>query len=149
MVQSPRKGTYVMTTVGHLGNKPLSKEQFEASPNRDTAVNALIEFTIEQIYKKTSRQIGASSMIVSEKHALQSDTGVSFYISTAHFLDLPTAESTKKFAVGMAGIHVAPFGKDYVITFLMVSPIDPKATSENETMTRVFNSFHVAGERPR
>jgi len=42
-----------------------------------------------------------------------------------------------------------PFEKDYVVSFLMITPVDPKATEENETITNVFNSFHVAGERPR
>jgi len=30
----------------------------------------------------------------------------------------------------------------------MITPVDPKATAENEIMTTVFNSFHIVGERP-
>jgi hypothetical protein len=60
------------------------KRQFESSPNRDAAVEAMIELSVEQIYKKTSRDIGAERMIVSEKRVQPSDAGIMFYLSTAH-----------------------------------------------------------------
>ena len=31
----------------------------------------------------------------------------------------------------------------------MQTPVDPKATEENATVTNVFNSVHIVGERPR
>jgi hypothetical protein len=45
-------------------------------------------------------------------------------------------------------IHIIPFEKTYVVGFLMVSPLDRAATADNEIMSRVFNSFHILGERP-
>jgi hypothetical protein len=139
LVQSPRKGGYVMALVGKFG-KSVTKEQFERSPNRESAVNGMIEWTIEQVYKQTSRNVGASRMLVSEKRGVPSDVGIKFYISTAHFV--------KEVPMLVAGVHVIPFGKDYLITFLMITPVDPKAMAENEIMTKVFNSFHIVGERP-
>jgi hypothetical protein len=48
----------------------------------------------------------------------------------------------------MAGIHIVPFEKPYMITFTMFTPMDRTATKDNEIITRVFNSFHSLGERP-
>jgi hypothetical protein len=31
---------------------------------------------------------------------------------------------------------------------MMITPVDRTATKDNETITRVFNSFHVLGEQP-
>lgn len=129
-----------MALVGHIG-RSITKEQFENSPNRDTMLTRMIEFTVDQVYKKASRDIGASSMIVSEKRPLASDVGIKFYIATGSVVE--------NGMVGVAGIHVIPFEKDYMVTFLMIHPVNPKATAENETMTQVFNSFHLIGEPPR
>src|SRR2546425_210373 len=103
-------------------------------------MEALIEMTLDQIYKKTSRDISADRMIVSEKREVPSNAGLCFYISTAHIKSNVT--------MLMAGIHIIPFDKPYAVNFTMVSPVDPKATEDNDTMTRVFNSFHILGERP-
>ncbi len=139
IVRHPTKPMQVMATVGHLG-KTLTKRQFESSPNRDAAVEAMMELSLEQVYKKTSRDIGADRMIVSEKRVLPSDAGIKFYISTAHIKGNVTTL--------VAGMHIVPFEKPYVVIFTMVTPVDPTATADNETITRVFNSFHVLGEQP-
>ena len=139
LVQSPRWGTYMLTTVGRIGNKPLSKEKVEANPNRDAAVNAMIESTVEEIYKKTSQQIGASSMTVHEKRAVPSAEGLAFYIATEHVVNT----ANKTLSMGVAGLHVIPFGKDYLINFVMIAPLDPNATAENELLKRIFNSFRL------
>jgi hypothetical protein len=125
-------------TNGHIG-KTITKRQFESSPNRDAAVEAMIELSVEQIYKKTSRDIGAERMIVSEKQVQPSDAGIMFYLSTAHIKGSIT--------MLMAGIHIAPFENPYMITFTMFTPVDRTATKDNEIITRVFNSFHILGER--
>ena len=130
---------YVIAAIGHIG-RDLTKKEFESSPNRDTMVEAIMDFTIEQVYKKTSRDLGAERMIVSEKRALPSDIGIKFYISTAHIKDNVTTL--------IAGTHIAPFGKPYMVTFTMVSPVDKTATRDNATITRVFRSFHILGEKP-
>jgi len=129
---------HVMALVGDLG-KTITKRQFESSPNRDAVVEAMMEFTVEQAYKKTSRDIGAGRMIVSEKRVLPSDTGVQFYISTANIKG--------NAVILVAGVHIVPFEKPYMITFMMITPVDRNATKDNETITRVF-SFHILGERP-
>jgi len=130
-----------MAIAGNLG-KSLTREQFEGNPNREAMVNAMIDFSVEQMYKKLSRTLGASSIIVSERRPLVSDVGIKFYIATANVI-------TGKGVIVVSGQHIIPFGKDYMVTFVMVTPADPKATGENETLTSVFNSFHVAGESPR
>jgi len=94
------------------------------------------------VYKKASRSIGAESIIVTERRALPSEVGLKFYIAAGNVV-------AGKAFIGTAGIHIIPFGKDYMVTFLMTTAVDPKATEENETITNVFNSFHLAGERPR
>jgi hypothetical protein len=140
LLQSTRKNSSVMALVGHVG-RSITKEQFENSPNRDTMLTTMIDFTVDQVYKKASRDIGASRMIVSEKRPLPSDVGIKFYISTGSVVE--------NGMVAVAGIHVIPFGKDYMVTFLMIHPVNRNATAENETMEQVFNSFHLVGEPPR
>ncbi|MBI4190996.1 MAG: hypothetical protein HY525_10720 [Betaproteobacteria bacterium] len=139
IVRHPTKPMRVMATVGQIG-KSLTRQQFESSPNRDAAVTAMMELSVEQIYKKASREIGAERMIVSEKKVQPSDAGITFYISTGHIKHNAT--------ILMAGIHVVPFEKSYMVTFTMITPVDKTATEDNETITRVFNSFHLLGERP-
>lgn len=139
LVRHPTKPMRVMATVGHIG-KTITKRQFESSPVRDATLEALIELSVEQVYKKASREIGAERMIVSEKRGLPSDAGIRFYISTAHFKGRTT--------MVVAGFHIVPFEKPYMVNFTMITPLDPAATKDNETITRVFNSFHVLGEGP-
>ncbi len=139
IVRHPTKPMRVMATVGQIG-KTLTKRQFESSAKRDAVVEAMMELSLEQVYKKTSRDIGADRMIVSEKRVLPSDAGIKFYISTAHIKGRVT--------MLVAGIHIMPFEKPYGVVFLMITPVYRTATADNETITRVFNSFHVLGERP-
>jgi hypothetical protein len=139
IIRHPVKPMRVLASVGHIG-KTLTKQQFKSSSNRDAVVEAMMEFTVEQVYKKTSRDMDAEKMIISEKRVLPSDTGIQFYISTAHIKDNVTTL--------MAGIHVVPFEKPYMVTFTMITPVDPTATKDHEIITRVFNSFHILGERP-
>ena len=79
-------------------------------------------------------------MLVSEKRVQPSDTGIKFYISTSHIKGNVT--------MIVAGIHIVPFEKPYMVTFTMIAPVDRTATKDNETITRVFNSFHVLDEKP-
>ena len=138
IVRHPTKPMHVMTTVSHIG-KTMTKLQFESSPNRDAAVEGIMELSLEQ-YKKTSRDIGAKRMIVSEKRQIPSNVGIKFYISTAHVKGRVT--------MLVSGIHIIPFGKPYMIIFMMIAPVDRAATADNKAITRIFNSFHVLGERP-
>jgi hypothetical protein len=120
-IRHPIKPMRVMATIGHIG-RTLTKQQFESSPNRDAVVEGMMELSIEQVYKKTSRDMGAEQMIVSEKRVRPSDAGISFYISTAHIKGNVT--------ILMAGIHLVPFEKPYMITFTMMTPVDRTATKD-------------------
>ena len=138
MICHPTKPMRVMAMVGNIG-KTITKHEFESSPNRDAVVEGLIELSLEQ-YKKMSRNIGAEWMIVSEKRMIPSDVGIKFYISTAH--------AKGKVTMLIAGEHILPFEKPYMVMFTMITPVDRTATKDNESITRVFNSFHMLGERP-
>lgn len=139
LVTSP-KGNTVSVIVLEVG-KTLSKRDFQSNPQSAQIVDAFIDFTIEQVYKKMSHEVGATRMMVVERQVLQSDLGVKFYINTGHFV-------RDKLLVNVAGIHAIPFEKEHIITFVMTSVVDPKAKQEHETLTRVFNSFHLVGEKP-
>jgi len=142
VMKSP-KSTMLMAIVGKL-EESISKQAFVSNPNSKAIVDAMINYTIESVYKKTSRDVGATRMVVGEKRAIPSEMAVKFFVSTVHFVKKEQGE----LPVVVAGIHYIPFEKDYLITFLMTSPLNPKATDENETIKSVLNSFHLVGEKP-
>ena len=142
IMKSP-KSTQLMVIVAKLESS-ISKQAFVNNPNSNTIVEAMINYTIESVYKKTSREVGASRMVVSEKHEVPSEIAVKFFVSTTHFIKTEKGE----LPVVVAGIHYIPFEKDQLITLLMTSPLNPKATDENETVKNVLNSFHLVGEKP-
>lgn len=131
----------VSATISKVG-KAFTKKQFEDHPSRDKIADGMMNLTVEQIYKKTSKDINATRMVVAEKEILPSDSGIKFYISTLHFV------GEKNIPAGVAGTHLYPFNKDYLINFVMVTPLKKDAKEENETCTKVFNSFHLVGENP-
>ena len=92
------------------------------------------------IFGQHLRDIGAEKMTVSEKRALSSDVGIKFYISTVHI--------KKNVSTLIASTHIVPFGKSYMVTFMIVAPVDKTTTKDNETITRAFRSFHLLGEQP-
>lgn len=139
MIKNP-SGGYVMAVIGNVGES-VTKEAFNNNPNQNAIVEQIIEHTIDHVYKKTSRDINATRMVVAERSFIPSEVGIEFYISTAHFL-------TKGLPILVAGIHVIPFGRDYIVAFIMASKLDSSAKEENEMLTRVFNSFHIIGEQP-
>jgi hypothetical protein len=140
LVGHPTKAIRVMVIVDQVG-KSYTKRQFELSPTRDAVVEELIERTIDQVYKKTSRDIGAERMIVAEKRAVPSNAGIKFYIATVNII-----KGTG--VMGASGIHILPFEKPYMVSFLMSTPADQTATSDNEIIKNVFDSFHILGEPP-
>ena len=138
MVQGPH-GAYAMVMVGKT--VIISKDKFDSNPNSQAIVKQLIDLTIDHLYKKTSRDVKAKSMTVTEQQIIPSPVAIKFYISTLHITQqgLPLA---------VVGMHYGPFGKLYGIAFMMLSPVNPKAKTDNETFERVFNSFHLIGETP-
>lgn len=138
------KSMTLMVIVGKLETS-VSKQAFAKNPYSEALVDDMINFTIETVYKKTSRDIGASRMVVGEQRAVRSDVGIKFFVSTAHFIKTKSGE----LPVVASGIHYIPFEKNHMIIFLMTSPVNPNANEEKETFTAIFNSFHLVGETPQ
>jgi hypothetical protein len=107
MVRHPAKPMLVSAVIGDTG-KTFTERQFKSNPYRDALAEAMIEWTVEQVYKKASRGIGADRMLVSKRRVLESNAGVKFYISTAH-----TKGNVRML---MAGIHIIAFEKPYVVS---------------------------------
>jgi hypothetical protein len=131
----------ISATISKVG-KVFTKKQFEDHPNRDKIAEGMMNLTVEQIYKKISKDVHATRMVVAEKEMLPSDSGIKFYISTLHFV------GEKNMPAGVTGIHLYPFNKAYLINFVMITLLKKDAEEENETCTKVFNSFHLVGDKP-
>jgi len=140
LLQGPRASS-IMVLVNPLGKgRKISKEHFNSIPNRNSFVNQMISFTVDQIYRTTSKKMNASKMILIERQIRPSESGIKFYISTLHFVnDVP---------LGLAGIHTIPFGQDHVIGFVMSSILDSRTMEDNETFKYIFNSFRLIDEEP-
>jgi len=140
LLQGPRASS-IMVLVNSLGKgRKISKEHFNSIPNRNSFVNQMMNFTVDQIYRTTSKKMNASKMIVIERQIRPSEAGIKFYISTLHFInDVP---------LGLAGIHTVPFGQDHIIGFVMSSILDSRTMEDNETFKHIFNSFHLIDEEP-
>jgi hypothetical protein len=139
VVKHPTRAVYAEVIVTKVTDV-VTREQYEANPNRDGLVKALMQFTVEQVYKKTSRDVGAERMLVTDEQLVPSNAGIEFYISTVLLkTDLPMV---------VFGIHIVPFGKPYVLAFIVVTSVDKSATADNEALTKMLNSFHVTGEKP-
>ncbi len=136
-----RRASSIMVLVNTLGKgRKISKEHYDSIPNRNSFVNQMINFTVDQIYRTTSKKMNASKMIVVERQIRPSESGIKFYISTLHFInDVP---------LGLAGIHTIPFGQDHVIGFVMSSILDSRTMEDNETFKHIFNSFRLIDEAP-
>ncbi len=140
VIQSPDRSSFMVVVEKLHGT--MTREQFEAEADRDKQVQKLIEETVEQIYRRISKDIRAVEMKVGDRMNLSNEVGIKFYISTLH-----TMEKGKPIVV--AGIHVMPFGKSHMINFIMTALWDREAESDVETLKFVFNSFRLLGERPR
>ena len=140
LLQSPHHKSSVMVLVGHI-EKGVNKTKFNNSPKRNEIVERLIDLTIEKVYKKTSKDMKATRMVVTERKIDNSEIGIKFYISTLHYVE-------KEIPMVVAGMHAFPFGKNYIIGFIMTNILDPKDDKEKKTFTSIFNSFHLVGEKP-
>jgi hypothetical protein len=139
LVRHPSRPIYAMAAVRQLG-KAVTKEQYDANPKRDEIVNSMMLFTMEKVYKKVSQKIGAERIVVTEKKIIPSDVGIIFFVSTLQ------TKGTVPMVV--FGLHAVPFAKPYIISLIMVSPVGKTAVVDYETVTMVFNSFHLLGEKP-
>jgi len=146
LVEHSAERIKVMSIVGFLPKPLISRERFESNPNRNGPVGGMIDASIERHYQATSRQLGADQMIVTEKRILPSQAGIKFHISTTNLFLRPRPDGVTEFRI--AGVHIFPFEKRYMIALILFTPVDKNTMKIDETMTRLFNSFHVAGESP-
>jgi hypothetical protein len=137
--KSPR-GDQVAVTVGRLG-AVFSERAFQSNPRKAEVVEAMIDLTIEHVYEKRSREVGATRMLVVERVVVPHEAGVIFYVNTANF------QPDDTLAV-ITGVHAVPFGKSYLISFLMSGPVRPSDERANATFHEVFQSFRLTGGTP-
>ncbi len=117
----------------------LKQTDFANDSERTERIGAMMQQTVDQIYQSISQDIKAVKMKVGERRDLSNEFGIKFYIATLN-------EMKNGKPIIVAGIHAFPFSKDYSINFTMTTFYDPAATQENQTLTEVFNSFHLIGE---
>ena len=137
-IQGPRAA--IIAIVGNIG-KTLSKSQYDSNPNSDTIVKAMIDLTVEQVYKKMSKTLNASRMTLLESKVMRSEVGIKFYVSTLQFID-------GKPPVAIIGTHLVPFEKPHMIVFLMSIIADKKMKEDQRLYDNIFNSFRLVGEVP-
>ncbi len=138
LLQGPRASS-IMVLVDPL-EKVITKKEFRKNPDKNKWVQQMINYTVDQIYRKSSKRMNASKMIVVEKQIRPSKVGIQFYISTLHVINgVP---------LGLAGLHAIPYGKDHVIGFVMSSILDRRTMENNATFKRIFNSFRLVGDNP-
>ena len=140
LLQGPN-GSSFMVVVEKLP-KPLTREEFDANPDKHGAVEKLIQQSIADVYATVSRNLKAAEMKVGTVTDLSTETGIKYYISTLHMM-----KSGRPIIV--AGIHVIPFSQNYRIDFIMTTFWDKAAEKPNDTLKAVFNSFHMVGETGR
>jgi hypothetical protein len=138
LLQGP-KGSSFTVVIERLG-KTTTKQDFESNPEHKKIVEAMMSQTLEQTYKVISQNMKAKSMTVGERRDLSNEHGIKFYIATLHAM--PVGKS-----IIVAGIHAFPFGRDYSINFLLTAFWDPAVTEGRDTMTAIFNSFRLLGEK--
>jgi hypothetical protein len=141
-IKSP-KSTMLIVIVGDFG-KSLSKENFDRNPNSSAIVDDLINHTVDSLYKKTSKDLNATRMIVEAQRAIPSEVAIAFYINTMHLIKTNSAE----IPMIVSGLHYIPFGKSQMISLIMTATVDKNAKEENEAYKNILNSFHLMGEKP-
>lgn len=138
LLQGPRASS-IMVLVDPLENK-ITRNQFRQNPNLNELIQRMMDFTVDRIYRSSSKRMNASKMIVVDKQIRPSKVGLKFYISTLHFINgVP---------LGLAGLHTIPFDKNHVISFVMSTILDSQTMEDNATFKRIFNSFHMIGDDP-
>lgn len=140
LLQGPN-GSSFMVVVEKLP-KPLSRQDFEANPDKAGAVQKLMQQTVTDVYTVVSRNLNAVDMKIGAMTDLTTEAAVKYYISTLHGM-----KSGRPIIV--AGIHTIPFSKNYRIDFIMTAFWEKSAEKQNEGLKAVFNSFRLVGEKPR
>ncbi|HED16326.1 MAG TPA: hypothetical protein ENI64_05880 [Gammaproteobacteria bacterium] len=134
------KGVTLIVTAGSMGSS-VTKEAFERNSKKNDLLNKMFDFTIETVYLKTSKDVGAANMVILQKEVLPSVGGIKLYISTLnHF--------PKGHKVAVSGITVIPFSKKTIVSFIMIAPVNPALKEEAAVLDKIFSSFHLIGELP-
>jgi hypothetical protein len=137
LLQGPEGSSFMV--IVDKAKTILKKADFENGSERIQRVGAMMQQTVDQIYRSISEDIKAVNMKVGERRDLSNEFGVKFYIATLN-------EMKNGKPIIVAGIHAFPFNKDYSVNFTMTTFYDPAATQENQGLTEVFNSFRLIGE---
>jgi hypothetical protein len=132
-------GSSFMVVVEKL-DKPVTRQEFEANPDKHGFVETLMQQTVADVYTPVSRNLKALNMKVGALTDLTSDLAIKYYISTLHRM-----KSGRPIIV--AGIHAIPFSKNYRIDFIMTAFWEKSAEKQNDTLKTVFNSFRLIGEK--
>ena len=136
-IQSPDRIS-LLVTIESL-KKKIRRNEFDNSPNQKTIINRLIENTIDKIYRKASTNMNALRMVISEKKIFPSKGYIRFDISTVHLFE-------KGNPILIKGIHSVPFGRNYLVSFIMTTTVGVKNTEKRESFRDVFNSFHMLND---
>jgi hypothetical protein len=131
-------GTSFMGVV-EKADQRITKKDFAVSTESKDRVQAMMAQAIEQTYKSIAENLKAVKMTVGEQRDLSNRLAVKFYVATLD--EMPGGRS-----IIVAGIHSFPFEQDYSINFIMTAFLDGRSAQERETLTAVFNSFHINGE---
>ena len=137
MLQGPNGSSFMVVTEKLA--KKTTREGVDSDPERKKIIDAMVAQTVEQTYKVISQNIQAKEMILGERRDLTNGLAIKFYLATRHSM-------AKGKPIIVAGIHTFPFDKDYSINFIMTAFFDPAAKQEQQTLTAIFNSFHLFGE---
>ena len=137
LLQGPN-GSSFMVVVEKLP-KPVTREEFDASPDKHGAVEKLIQQSIADVYTTVSRNLKATEMKVGTVTDLSTEQGIKYYISTLHMMK-------RGRPIIVAGIHDIPFSQNHRIDFIMTTFWNKAAEKQNDTLKTVFNSFHMVGD---
>jgi len=138
LLQGPN-GSSFMVVVEKL-DKPITRQEFEANPDKHGFVEKLMQQTVSDVYTPVSRNLKALNMKVGALTDLTTDLAIKYYISTLH--------SVKRGRpIIVAGIHAIPFSKNHRIDFIMTAFWEKSADKQNDTLKTVFNSFRLIGEK--
>ncbi len=137
LLQGPN-GSSFMVVVEKLP-KPVTREEFDANPDKHGTVEKLIQQSIDDVYTTVSHNLKATQMKVGTSSDLSTEQGIKYYISTLNMMKNGPS-------IIVAGIHEIPFSQNYRIDFIMTTFWDKAAEKQNDALKTVFNSFHMLGD---
>lgn len=136
-------GAMVMVMILPI-EKSVSRTQFYENPRRAEIVDAFMNLTVDKVYKKDAQDLKVTRMVVNEKKVIDSEIAIEIYISTVKFVLI----KGKELPVGMSGLHLIPFGKSHMVSFIMTVPVTDDTKRDAATFDKVIGSFHLLGEKP-